>query len=100
VTGAFLGLLTLAHIGKRTFARFSKPAKPGPGGFVLKVPDMTCQHCVATIKGAVEGLPGVRSVSANPGTKLVSLDLASAGNSTAVLQAIEQAGFHPSEVKD
>lgn len=100
ISGASLGTLTLFHVGKQLYGKLAKPRKPESGNFVLKVPDMTCQHCASTIKGAVEGLPGVRGVHADPGTKLVSLDLESLKDSAQAVQAIEKAGFHPSEVKD
>jgi copper chaperone CopZ len=100
ISGAFLGALTVFHVGKQLYGKLARPKKPDPGNFVLKVPDMTCQHCVATITNAVSGLPGVRGVNADPGTKLVYLDLADSQDSTEAVQAIEKAGYHPSEVKD
>lgn len=100
VGGLFLGVLTVYHLGKQIAVKLSKTQKPIPDGFVLKVPDMTCQHCVATITNAVDKLPGVGKVSADPATKLVSLDLSGAADKDAAVQAIKDAGFHPKRLKD
>jgi copper ion binding protein len=39
----------------------------------LSVPDVSCQHCVHTINGALGALPGVESVATDIPTKSVSL---------------------------
>jgi len=41
-TGAFLGILSLVHIGKKLLARFSKPA--------AMAPNVACPHCAAAGK--------------------------------------------------
>jgi copper chaperone len=40
---------------------------------VLSVPDVSCQHCVKTINGALGLLPGVEAVSTDIPTKTVYL---------------------------
>ena len=40
---------------------------------VLSVPDVSCEHCVKTINGALQGLPGVEAVSTDIPTKTVHL---------------------------
>ena len=40
---------------------------------VLSVPDVSCQHCVNAINGALKGLPGVESVNTDIPTKTVHL---------------------------
>ena len=40
---------------------------------VLSVPDVSCQHCVKTINGALGLLPGVEAVSTDIPTKTVHL---------------------------
>lgn len=40
---------------------------------VLSVPDVSCEHCVKTINGALGGLPGVEAVSTDIPTKQVHL---------------------------
>jgi copper chaperone CopZ len=39
----------------------------------LKVPAISCGHCVHTIKNELSELPGVRNVEANEKTKLVTI---------------------------
>lgn len=40
---------------------------------VLSVPDVSCEHCVKTIDGALGALPGVEQVSTDIPTKSVRL---------------------------
>ena len=40
----------------------------------LKVPNISCNHCVHTIKTEVAELEGIRRVDANPNTKVVTVD--------------------------
>lgn len=40
----------------------------------LKVPNISCDHCVHTIKTEVAELEGIRRVDANPTTKVVTVE--------------------------
>ncbi len=40
---------------------------------VLSVPDVSCEHCVKTINGALGQLPGVQAVTTDIPTKTVHL---------------------------
>jgi copper chaperone len=40
----------------------------------LKVPNISCGHCVHTIKTEVADLAGVQRVEANPDTKIVTVE--------------------------
>lgn len=40
---------------------------------ILSVPDISCEHCVKTINGALGVLPGVAAVSTDIPTKTVHL---------------------------
>jgi copper chaperone len=40
----------------------------------LKVPNISCDHCVHTIKTEVGDLAGIRRVNADPNTKIVTVD--------------------------
>ena len=94
--GALLGVLTAWHLAKQLKAKLGAGKKKiVDGALVLKVPDMTCQHCARTITGAVCDLPGVRGVQADSTTKLVSLDLDGEADAGEAVRAIENAGFHP-----
>ncbi len=39
----------------------------------LSVPDVSCEHCVKTIDGALSALPGIEAVSTDIPTKTVHL---------------------------
>lgn len=39
----------------------------------LKAPDISCDHCVATVKKTVGQFPGVQSVDADAETKIITL---------------------------
>jgi copper chaperone CopZ len=99
ISGAFLGALVLYHLGVQIKAKLKKPARPSAGDVVLKVPDMTCQHCVSTITSAAGKIPGVEKVSADPATKLVILNLSAPADADAAVKAIEEAGYHPEREK-
>ncbi len=95
-SGVLLGLLVLFHVFKPVVARLGRKGETDVASKLqLKVSDMTCQHCVRTITGAVCELPGVKSVSADPATKLVSVDLEEGADLKAVEKAIADAGYHP-----
>ena len=39
----------------------------------MKAPDISCEHCVATVKKTVGQFPGVQSVEADAETKIITL---------------------------
>ncbi|MDP2327924.1 MAG: heavy-metal-associated domain-containing protein, partial [Dehalococcoidia bacterium] len=41
----------------------------------LFAPDITCDHCIATIRKAVDGVEGARFVSGDPDTRAFVVDL-------------------------
>ena len=60
----------------------------------LKVPDMSCGHCVASISGAVGGVPGVRDLQVDLEAKRVEV----AGQrleQDAIVAAVREAGYEP-----
>ncbi len=40
---------------------------------ILSVPDISCEHCVKTINGALGALPGVETVNTDIATRSVQL---------------------------
>jgi len=44
-----------------------------PEEVTLEAPDISCKHCIATIRKAVTGLPGVQFLNGDPETKLVTI---------------------------
>jgi copper chaperone len=64
-----------------------------PTGVSVRVDDMTCGHCAATIKSAIEStIPGSR-VTADPQAKLVSVEGAS--DPAQINGIITRAGYTP-----
>jgi len=93
-SGIALGALTLFHVGRPLVKRLRR-SEPEAGGLIFEVPDMNCQHCVASVTKAVDGLPGVVEIDADPDTKRLVLEGDGSADPTAVLEAITAAGFHP-----
>lgn len=63
------------------------------------VPDMNCQHCEQKVSAALKSVPGVISVSADSGSKQVSLEVSAgtvAGGAPtfdALAAAVKAAGY-------
>lgn len=67
---------------------------PDASALTFRVEDMTCGHCAGTIKGAIEAsLPGT-VVTADPGTRNVSVRGSS--DYAAIKAAVAAAGYTPS----
>lgn len=60
----------------------------------IKVPDMTCGHCVSTITKAVKALDDLAKIDITLSEHLVRVD--SKASKEAVLQSIAEAGYTPS----
>ena len=61
---------------------------------VLRVPDVSCEHCVRTIYGALGALPGVESVNTDLDTKTVHLRYDPAQLSMDTIEArLDDAGY-------
>ena len=56
----------------------------------LSVPEISCDHCKATIEGAVSGLDGVELVDVDIEKKTVAVR---GGDLDVVIDAIEDVGF-------
>ena len=60
----------------------------------LTAPDISCGHCVASIKEAVGELDGVRRVEASSESKQVAVDLDPSRVSLASIEAtLDEAGY-------
>lgn len=62
---------------------------------VLKVPDMSCGHCVATVENALEQVPGVERVEVSLETKIVRVSHFGSMDPYALSEAIQSVGFTP-----
>lgn len=60
----------------------------------LTAPDISCGHCVATVKGAVGALAGVASVAANESTKQIDVSFDPSRVSLDQIEAaLDEAGY-------
>lgn len=60
----------------------------------LTAPDISCGHCVATVKEAVGALPGVIRVEADSSTKRVEIDFNPSRVTLAQIEAaLDEAGY-------
>jgi copper chaperone len=60
----------------------------------LTAPDISCGHCVATVKGAVGALAGVQTVEASEATKQVVVDFDPSRVTLAQIEAaLDDAGY-------
>jgi copper ion binding protein len=60
----------------------------------VTAPDISCGHCVASVKSAVGALPGVASVEADETTKRVEIDFDPGRVSMAQIEAaLDEAGY-------
>jgi len=60
----------------------------------LTAPDISCDHCIATIRKAVSKLAGVQFVGGNPQTKQVTIRYdPSVVELTAIEKAMEEEGY-------
>jgi len=58
----------------------------------MKIDGMSCQHCVAAVKKAVDAVDGVSSSNVEVGSAIVSFD-ESKTSSEAISGAIQNAGY-------
>ena len=67
---------------------------------VLRVQDMSCGHCVATVEMALNQVAGVDSVEVYLQTKLARISQAGDVDASALLGAEEGVGFTPEEASE
>ncbi|MGW8267412.1 MAG: heavy-metal-associated domain-containing protein [Longimicrobiales bacterium] len=65
----------------------------------LKVPDMSCGHCIGAIQRAMEVLDGVTEVEASLETKIVNIKSDRVLDTEEVLAAVAGAGYTPELVR-
>ena len=61
----------------------------------MKVPDMSCGHCVAAIRGALEKVEGVTGVEASLDTKVVKVSTSGGVADSDLLGAVREVGYTP-----
>ncbi|MFH1765946.1 MAG: heavy-metal-associated domain-containing protein [Gemmatimonadota bacterium] len=61
----------------------------------LRVPDMSCGHCVATVQVALERVDGVESVHVSLDTKIAQISHLGEVDTHALMGAVQATGFTP-----
>jgi P-type Cu2+ transporter len=62
----------------------------------IRIDDMHCASCVAKVQRALGGVAGIESTHINPVRRMVLVEHSQDTDPIALLQRIEDAGFHPS----
>ncbi len=63
----------------------------------FKVPNISCEHCVRTIKRELGALPGVSSVEGEVETKLVTVTYQGPEALKRVVETLREIGYPPEE---
>jgi copper chaperone CopZ len=66
---------------------------------VIKIEGMSCGHCSAHVKEALEGLRGVMDAQVNLAAKEAIIQLSSEVDNKTIKDAIEDAGYEVVEIK-
>ena len=66
----------------------------------ISIEGMTCNHCVAHVKEALEGLEGVTSVKVKLDKKCASIESKSEVKDEAIKSAIEEAGYNVAKIEE
>jgi copper chaperone CopZ len=59
----------------------------------IKIEGMSCQHCVMSVKNAIDGLDGINSSDVTVGLAKVIYDDSKTSNDT-IIQAVKNAGYN------
>jgi copper chaperone CopZ len=62
---------------------------------ILRVPDMSCGHCVAAVQRALEGVEGVESAQVSLDSKIARITHIDGLDLGALLGAVQAAGYTP-----
>jgi copper chaperone CopZ len=63
----------------------------------VTVPNITCHHCVATIKRELAGIAGVNAVEGDPRTKKVTVTWTAPASWDQLRTLLEEIGYPPQE---
>lgn len=65
----------------------------------ISIEGMSCNHCVAHVKEALEGLEGVTTVKVDLDKKCASIESKSEVNDEAIKSVIEDAGYDVTKIE-
>ena len=63
----------------------------------LKVPNISCEHCIRTIKREVGAVPGVSAVEGDVGSKEVTVVYDEEETLEKAIETLEEIGYPPAE---
>jgi copper chaperone CopZ len=63
----------------------------------FKVPNMTCNGCVSTVRAELEGIPGVEVVEIQKAPQLVTVQLDNPETWNTIEQALTEINYAPAE---
>ncbi|MGI6207840.1 MAG: heavy-metal-associated domain-containing protein [Anaerolineae bacterium] len=61
----------------------------------LRVPNVSCQHCVRTITRELSVLPGVKKVTVDPATKAVQVQFEAPATEARIRDTLKDIGYPP-----
>lgn len=61
----------------------------------LKIPNISCNHCVHTIKTEVGDLAGVKAVDANPTTKMAVITFDDPATEEKIIETLKEINYAP-----
>lgn len=67
---------------------------------IITIEGMSCEHCAATVKNALEGLDGVKSAKVDLKKKSATVKLADNIADDTLITAVTDAGFTPVSVTE
>ena len=92
VVSALVLLGLMVYLMARRLYRRLSPPQAVAADLTLKVQGMTCQHCVASVKRAIEGIDAVEEATPDLGSGRVRVR-GSHLDASALVAAVEKAGF-------
>lgn len=66
----------------------------------LHAPDITCEHCIATIRRTADAVDGASFVSGDPDARAFVVDLSTGGALDALASALSDAGYPLADASD
>ena len=90
--------LRLTRFGKDKKEKIEKIAEDNGMKKTMKIEGMMCQHCVAHVTKALQGVEGVTSVEVNLKKKTAVVDLGAEVSDATLTAAITDAGYEVKKI--
>ena len=63
----------------------------------IYIPNISCGHCVSTIKRELSEIEGVRAVDGDPAAKIVAIQWNALANWESIRKTLDEIGYLPKE---